>query len=145
MPEPKTKDWVTPVVVVLGAGGIAAGLYLALRKPPGVSRGGIIRAHFSFNYYGISADYILLVRFGYHRLSGLIEWFDPEEGMDRYILAVSLLAPDSYEFDVNCRVPDTAPVRSYDAEGSILTPDMELGKNWILRVFKDKAISVRKD
>ena len=143
-PEKKT-DWLVPTAVVLGGTGIAAGLFFWMKKPPGVDPGDKVRAHFTFDYLGDGGSYILLVRFGYHRVSGLFDWFDPEEGMDRYTKSVSLPGPDAYEFDIDCVIPDSAPARSYDAEGSILTPGMQPGQDWLWRVFKDKAITVRKD
>ena len=140
----KKGDKLSAVAVAIGGVGIAAGLYFYMKKPAGVDIGDTIRAHFGFDYLGGGGNYILLVRFGYHRLSGLITWFDPEEGLDRYTKPVALSGPDSYEFDVDCILPDGTPARTYDAEGSILTPDMQPGQDWILRVFKDKAITVRK-
>jgi hypothetical protein len=149
-PKPPTQpakktDWVPIVGIGLGGAGLGLGLWLFLRKPPGVSPGDVVRAHFTFDYLGDAGDYVLLIRFGYHRLSGLIDWFDPEEGMDRYMLPVSLPGPDTYEFDVDCTIPDGAKATTYDAEGSILTPEMEPGQDWLYRVFKDKAITVRKE
>ncbi len=142
-PERKT-DWLIPTAVILGGAGVAGGLYLYMKKPPGVSPRDTIRARFTFDYTGQGGSYVLLVRFGYHRLSGLLDWFDPEEGLDRYTKPVNLGSPDSYKFDVDCLLPDGAAARTYDAEGSILSPDMRPGQEWILRVFKDKAITVRK-
>jgi len=144
MAEEKT-DWLVPAAVILGGAGIAAGLYFYMKKPPGLDQGGVAGARLTFDYRGAGGDYILLIRFGYHRLSGLIDWFDPEEGMDRYTLTVSLPGPDSYEFDIDCQIPNSAPTRSYDAEASILTTSMQPGLDWMLRIFKDKAINVRKD
>jgi len=144
-PPKEKKDWLPVAAIGIGGAGLALGLYLYMRKPAGVSPGGKVRAHFSFDYLGEGGDYVLLVRFGYHHLSGLIDWFDPEEGMDRYMLEVSLPGPDTYEFDVDCQIPDGAPARTYDAEGSILAPEMEPGQEWILRVFTDKAITVREE
>ena len=140
----KKTDWLVPTAVVLGGAGIAAGFYFYMKKPPGVDPGGKVRAHFVFDYSGDGGTYILLVRFGYHRISGLFDWFDPEEGLDRYTKSVSLPGPDSYEFDIDCVIPDSTPARSYDGEGSILSTDMQPGQDWLLRVFKDKAITVRK-
>lgn len=145
MPETKTKDWVTPVVIVLGAGGIATGLYFALRKPPGISPGGVIRATFTFDYLGDEKDYVLLVRFGYYKIILGKDWFDPEEGLDQFTKRVPLPGPDSYKFNVDCVIPDGAKPDTYDAEGSILTPEMAPGKDWILRVFKKSALTVRKE
>ena len=138
------KDWLPVVAIGLGAAGAATGLILWMRKPPGASPGDVIRAHFKFDYVGEGGNYVLLVRFGWHRVIVGVDWFDPEEGMDSYTKAVTLAGPDTYEFDVNCRIPDGAKASTYDAEGSILTPDMEAGKDWVKRVFTDKAITVRK-
>jgi len=138
--EAKKVDWVPVAAVGLGGAALAAGLYFFTKKPPGVEPGGEVQAHFKFDYLGEGGDYVLLVRFGYHRAAG---WFDPEEGLDNFTLPVTLPGPDIYEFDVDCILPDGTPARTYDAEGSILTPEMELGQDWILRVFKDKAITVR--
>lgn len=133
-------EWGTIAALGAGAAAIGLGVYFWTKKPPGVSPGERIRAHFIFDYLGVGGDYVLLVRFGYHRLAN---WFDPEEGMDRYMLDVGLPGPDAYDFDVDCAIPGGAPARSYDAEGSILTPEMVPGHDWILRVFTDKAITVR--
>lgn len=138
----KKVDWVPVAAVGMGAVAVGLGLYFYMKKPPGVSPGEVVRAHFAFDYLGEGGDYVLLIRFGYHRLP---EWFDPEEGLDRYMLDVSLPGPDTYEFDVDCVIPDGTPARTYDAEGSILTPEMEPGQDWILRVFTDKAITVREE
>lgn len=142
------RDILTPIAIGIGTVGLGLGAYLFLKKPPGASPGDTVRAHFNFKYSGPGGDYILLVRFGYHRSVLGVDWFDPEEGMDRYTLLVSLpppiyLEPSVYEYSIDCVIPDAAPKRSYDAEGSILTPQMEPGQDWILRVFKDKAINVR--
>jgi len=138
----KKSDWLVPAAVFIGGAGIAGGLYFYMKKPPGVDPGDKVRAHFSFGYQGNGGSYILLVRFGYHRISGLFDWFDPEEGL-LFSKQISLPVPDSYEFDVDCVIPDGTPARSYDAEASILSLDMQPGQDWILRVFKDKAITVR--
>jgi len=138
-------DWLVPTAVVLGGVGIAAGLYFYMKKPSGVDPGDKVRARFTFDYLGSGGNYILLVRFGYHRISGLFEWFDPEEGLDNYIKPVTLASPDPYEFDVDCVLPDGTPARTYDAEASILTPYMQPGQDWLIRVFKDKAITVREE
>ena len=142
-PEKKT-DWVVPTAIVLGGTGIIAGLYFYTKKPPGIDPGDKIRAHFTFDYLGDGGAYILLVRFGNHRISTLFDWFDPVGGLE-FTRSVNLSGPDSYEFDVDCVLPDGTPARTYDAEGSVLTPDMQPGEDYLLRVFKDKAITVRKD
>jgi len=140
--EEKASNWLLPAAVIVGGTGIAVGLYFYMRKPPGVDPGDKVRAHFGFGYQGNGGSYILLVRFGYHRISGLFDWFDPEEGL-LFSKQISLPGSDSYEFDVDCVIPDGTPDRSYDAEASILSLDMQPGQDWILRVFKDKAITVR--
>jgi len=146
MPEVEKKvDWLPIAAVGLGGAGLGLGLWMYLKKPPGISPGEVIVAKFSFDYLGAGGSYVLLVRFGYHRISGLINWFDPEEGMDRYTRAIVLPGPNSYEFDVRCVIPDGAKPGTYDAEGSILTPDMTPGQDWLVRVFSDKAITVRKE
>ena len=141
----RETNWLPAVAIGIGGVGLAAGLYLWLKKPPGIDRGDTVRARFTFDYLGSSGSYVLLVRFGYHRISGLFDWFDPEEGLDRFTLPINLSGPDSYEFDIDCKIPDGAKVATYDAEGSVLSLDMKPGLDWILRVFKDKAITVRKD
>ncbi len=140
----KETNLLPAVAIVIGGAGVATGLYFWMKKPPGVDPGDTIRAHFTFDYLGSGGSYILLVRFGYHRISGLIDWFDPEEGLDRFTKLVNLTGPQAYKFDVDCKLPDAAPSRDYDAEGSVLSVDMQPGQDWILRVFKDKAITVRK-
>ena len=143
--ETRTRDWVTPIVITLGAGAVGTGLYLALRKAPGVSPGDIIRATFTFDYLDDEADYVLLVRFGYYRQVLGKDWFDPEEGLDQFIKEAHLPSPGSYEFTVDCVIPDGAKPDTYDAEGSILTPEMEPGTDWIQRVFKKGVLTVRKE
>jgi len=133
-------DWLVPAALLVGGAGVAAGIYFYMKKPPGVDPGDRIKAHFSFVFRGDGGSYILLVRFGYHRIS---DWFDPEEGLDRYTAPVNLPGPGSYEFDVVCILPDGTPARVYDAEGSVLSPSMQPGQEWLIRVFKDKAITVR--
>jgi len=129
-----------PVVVVGAVGALGLGLYLYSRKEPVavVVPGDVIRAHFTFDYLGNGGDYVLLVRFGHH----YPEFFEPETGFNHYTLPITLPGPDTQEFDVNCIIPDGTPAKTYDAEGSILRPEMEPGADWIRRVFKDKALTV---
>jgi len=143
-PEKKT-DWLVPTAVVLGGAGIAAGLYFYMKKPQGVDPGDTIRARFAFDYLGPGGSYILLVRFGTYRVILGIDGFDPVGGLDRFTRAVNLLGPDSYQFDLICLIPAGTSAGTYDAEGSILSPDMELGQDWITRHFTKQAINVRKE
>lgn len=143
-PEKEKTDWV-PLLAIGGGGlALAGGLFFFLRKKPGYDIGDVCQAHFKFDYDGDPASFKLLVRFGYHRMAN---WFDPEEGMDRYLLEIDLPGPNEpdspYEFDVDCEIPQGAPSRVYDAEGSILLPEHEPGKDWLIRVFKDKVFEVR--
>jgi len=148
MLETKTvvkKGSTLPALVVgLGTVGVAAGLLLFLKKPPGVSAGDTVRAHFKFDHLGDGGDFILLVRFGWYKPWYLPFGFDPEEGLDSYTKAVTLEGPGTYEFDIDCVIPDGAKASTYDAEGSILSPGMEPGQDWLTRFFTKKAITVRK-
>ena len=138
-------NWLVPTAVVLGGAGIAAGLYFYMKKPPGVDTGDTIRAHFTFKYSGDGGDYLLLVRFGWYQPWYMPTGFDQEEGMDRYIKEVSLGSPKTYEFDLDCVIPTGVKPDTYDAEGSILSPGMEPGEDWIERVFAKNVFTVRKD
>ena len=145
MPPVKEKEkkvsWLPIAAVGVGVAAVGFGLYFYTKKPPGVYPRDIIRAHFKFDYLGDGGDYVLLVRFGWRGVFG----FDPEEGMDKYMLAVSLPEPDTYEFDIDCEIPMGAKPSTYDAEGSILTPEMVPGQDWIKRVFADKVIVVKEE
>lgn len=136
MPETKTKDWVTPVVVVVGAGGIAAGLYLALRKPPGISPGQSVKATFQFDYLGSGGTYVLQVWFG-DNFPG--QWFIHVFGSSK---SVSLPGPDNYQFDLDVPVPLGTKPQRYDAEALVRTPQMGEFEYLIKRV-SDGVISVR--
>lgn len=129
--------------LIVGAGAVAMaglGIYLWMRKPPGVSPGEKVIAHFKFDYLGDGGLYTIQMRLGYHRLAN---WFDPEEGLLWYY-DINLVEPDTYEFDLACLIPDGTPARTYDAEASIRTPDMP-PEDRLIRVFKDKAVTVRKE
>lgn len=144
MAEPK-KDWVPVAAVGVGAAAIGLGVYFWTRKPPGVSPGEVVRAHFKFDYLGEGGNYVLLVRFGYYQPPYMPFGFDEEEKMGHHTLEITLPEPLTYEFNLDCVIPDGAPARTYDAEGSILTPEMEPGKDWIIRVFKKGAVTVREE
>lgn len=142
--EEKT-DWVTAAALGLGAVGVGIGLWLYLRKPPGVSPGDVIEAKFSFAYLSDGGNYILVVRFGYYKPLYMPFGFDEEEKMGRHTLSVILPGPGQYEFNVECIIPDGAPPRTYDAEGSILTPQMVIGSDWLYRVFDKGVVTVREE
>ena len=143
-PEKKT-DWLVPTAVVLGGAGIAVGLYFYTKKPSGVDPGDTIRARFVFDYLGSGGSYLLLVRFGTYRVILGVDWFDPVGGLDRFTRTVNLPGPDSYQFDLSCRIPAGTSAGTYDAEGSVLSPDMSPGLDWIIRHFTKQAINVRKE
>ena len=145
MPETKTaKDWVTPTVIFLGGASVLTGLFLFLRKPPGLSPGEKINAAFSFNYFGEVAPYSLSVRFGYYHPFYLPFGFDEEETLGHHRLEIQLTSPNSYEFTIAVTIPDGAKAGSYDAEAAILTPDMKIGQEWLIRVYNKQVLTVRK-
>lgn len=135
------RDWVPAVTIGLGAIGIGAGIYFFLKRPEGVLPGDTVRASFSFDYLGLGGSYVLLVRFGWRYPIG--GGFNPEEGLDRYMRNITLSGPDTYQLDVDCLIPDTVKASTYDAEGSILTPTMLPGQDWIIRHFADKVFEVK--
>lgn len=131
-----------PVILGIGAAGLMGlGVYLFMKKPPGVSPGEGITAHFKFDYIGeADKDYEIQLRLGYHRLAN---WFDLEEGLV-WQKGIHLPIPEAYEFDLKCIIPDGTPARTYDAEGAIRVPGMSPG-DYLIRVFQDKAVTVRKE
>lgn len=136
MPNTKTKDWVTPAVLIIGAGGIAAGLYLVLKKPPGLSPGESVKATFQFDYLGGGGTYVLQAWFGAN-FPG--QWFIHVFGGS---MTVFLPGPDSYQFDLDIVIPLGTKAQRYDAEALIRTPQMGEFEYLIKRV-SDGVISVR--
>jgi len=132
----------TAVAVVGGVAAVGVGAWFLMKKPPGVSPEDVVEANVNFDYLGEGGSYVVLVRFGYHRIAS---WFDPEEGLDRFMQSVNPSEPDHYEIAIDCLIPVGTPARTYDAEVSILTPSMEPGQDWIIRAFIDKAITVREE
>lgn len=140
MVQEKKVNWVPVAAVGIGVATVGLGVYFWTKKPPGVSPGGVVRARFKFDYLGEGGTYVIQLRLGYHRLPG---WFDPEEGLLWY-KEIELPEPGTYEDDLECVIPDGAPARTYDAEGSIRTPDIP-PEDRLLRVFIDKAVTVREE
>lgn len=132
------KDWVTPLVVAGGAAAVGVGLYLFMKKPPGVSPGGKVRAHFSFDYMGEGGIYIIQVSFG---TLYPLNIFDHIEGMT-WDMKVELPAPDTYEFDLDCKIPSAAKAKKYDAEALIRTPEMGIF-DYLIKIYTKSAIEVR--
>lgn len=136
------KDWVTPAVIVLGAGGIAAGLYFALKKPPGVSPGESFKVTFNFDYLGEGGAFVLQVHLG-RLYAGNI--FDHIEGLG-WSKQVTLPGPDSYEFSFNCNLPMGTDPKTYDGEAGIRMPNIPWDPpyNYIAGpVYKSGAVQVR--
>lgn len=134
----KEKDWVTPVAVLGGGAALALGALMIFKKPPGFDPGDVFIAKFKFDYIGDGGLYVIQVRLGYKRTSF---WFDPEEGL-LWHEQVELPVSDTYNFELECVIPDGAEARTYDAEGSIRTPYMT-SEQRLIRVFKEKAITIR--
>jgi hypothetical protein len=142
MVQEKTKtDWLVPTALILGTTGIGFGLYFYFKKPPGLSPGEQFTAHFKFNYLGESDNFVIQVRLGSHNRVGGADWFIAKPGL-YWPLDISLPSPDTYEFDIECPIPDGAPAATYDAEAAIRTPGMSPDDR-IVRVFKDDAITIR--
>lgn len=143
MPETKTKDWVTPVVIVLGAVGITTGLYIALRKPLGISPGKSFQATFKFDYLGEGGTYILQVHLGKIYLGGI---FDHVEGLG-WSKEVLLAGPDSYEFSFECTLPMGTASKTYDGEAGIRLPGpWDPPYDYIAGpIYKEGAVQVRKE
>lgn len=141
MPEAKT-DWVTPAVIVLGAGGIAAGLYFALKKPPGVSPGESFEVTFKFDYLGDGGAYVLQVHLGKLYTGGI---FDHVEGLS-WSETVTLPGPDSYEFSFVCDLPMGTDPKTYDGEAGIRMPNIPWDPpyNYLAGpIYKNGAVQVR--
>lgn len=139
----KKTDWVTPAVIVLGAGGIAAGLYFALKKPPGISPGESFKVTFKFDYLGGGGTYILQVHLGKLYLGQV---FDHVEGLG-WSKQVTLPGPDSYEFSFNYPLPMGTDPKTYDGEAGIRLPDIPWDPpyNYLFGpVYKSGAVEVRK-
>ena len=131
-----------PIVAVAGGGALlAGGLFLFLRKP-GVSPGGLVRATVKFDYLGEGGLYVIQIRLGTILWDLGFQWFKPKEGMI-YTLDIELPGPDSYEFEVDCRIPEGADEGTYDGECQIKTPDMAEDE-YIIRELSQDVVKVEK-
>lgn len=122
---PEKRDWVTPVCVLGGGVAVAAGAYMLLKKPPAISPGGAMRAHFVFDYMGYGGAFVIQVSLGHIRVMEPL--FDHIEGMT---WTENITLPDSddlerYEFDLDCEIPPATEEKTYDAEALIRTPSMD--------------------
>lgn len=146
MSPPKTqekKDWVTPLAIVVGVGGVATGLYFVLKKPPGVSPGESFKVSFSFDYLGSGGTYVLQVHLGRLYTGGI---FDHIEGLG-WSKTVNLPGPDSYDFPFNCPLPMGTDPKTYDGEAGIRLPNIPWDPpyNYIAGpLHKSGAVEVRK-
>ncbi len=138
-PQTEQRDWVPAVAIAAGAVGLAAGIYFYTKKPRGVDPGDVVVAHFKFDYNGTGGAYVLQVSFG-RLLIG--EFFDHIEGMT-WETTVALPEPSTYEFNLECPLPQAAETRTYDAEALIRTPMM--GRfDYLVKALTKSAIAVRK-
>jgi len=131
-------DPVTAIAVVGGTVAVGAGLWFLLKKPPGVSPGETIAAHFKFDYSGEGGAYVLQVYFGSSLVGG---WFNHVFG---FTMDVELPSPGTYEFDMMCVIPLGTKAQKYDAEALIRTPDMA-EFDYLIKKVTDGAIEVRKE
>lgn len=130
--------------IAIGAGGLAlgAGLFLFLSgRAKGVDPSDNVPVKFVFKYLGPGGTFVLGLRFG---KPFPVIGFVGERSMGDHELEIELLEPDVYEVPWIITLPDGAKPGNYDAEATILTPEMELGKDFIIRVFQKSAINVRK-
>ena len=139
MAEKEKRDWIPAVAVGVGGAGIALGLWLYLRKPPGIVPGDEFTAVFHFDYVGAGGPYYLQVRLGRHHTIPT-NWFTAEAGLI-WTLDVNLPVAGTYEFEIICRIPDAARPNEYDAEASIHAIGSD-SSDYIIRVFKDRVIKV---
>lgn len=134
--EAEKVNWVKVAGVGVGALGIAGGLYLFLRKPPGFDPGDTVTCHFSFEYLGTGGTYVLQVYFGSTIIGGL---FNHVFGCADEVL---LPATGVYEHDLLCKIPLGTKAQKYDAEALIRRPDMA-EFDYLIKRVTDGAITVR--
>jgi len=137
----KKADWLVPTAIVVGGVGIAAGLYLYLKKPMGIDPGGSFNVTFKFNYLGDGGTYILQVHLGRLYIGGI---FDHVKGLS-WSKSVVLPGPDSYEFSFKCDLPMATTPESYDGEAGIRVEGAwDPPYNYIGGpVYKEGAVQVR--
>ncbi len=135
------RDTGTAVAIGVGALTLGVGIYFLSRKPPGVDPADEVQLKFVFEYTGPGGTFVLGLRFGKPLL--LIP-FVSERSLGEYELEVELPGPDVYEVPWTITLPDGARPGIYDAEASILEPEMELGKDYLIKVIKKSALNVRK-
>ncbi len=137
--QTEQKDWIPPVAIGLGAVGLIGGYILYTRRPRGVDPGDTVIARFRFDYLGAGGAYVLQASFG-RLYFGKI--FDHVEGLT-WETTVALPEPGSYQFDLECPLPQGIETRKYDAEALIRTPDMGQFDS-LLKLYSAGAIIVRK-
>ena len=136
--QAKTKRDIFPTLAITAgivAGGV--GLYLYMKKPPGVSPGEAINAGFSFDYVDSGGTYVLQVYFIRYDFLGFTYkriWGRSEQ--------IELPGPGSYGFDLIIPTPLGIPPDIYGAEALIRTPWME-EFDYIKRLITNGAIKVR--
>lgn len=148
MVQPKKQtDFITPAAIVLGVGGLGFGIYYIMKKPPGIDPGDQVTAIVKFDYDGPSDEipYVISIRFGnhdpvYYPFGG----FDPQGSLEYHDFDITLSGPGSYEYEIPIDIPPDAKAGTWDAECFIRYPEQTLGHDWIVRVFQDNAITVRK-
>ena len=140
----KERNAGTAIAIGAGALTLGAGLFFLLKRPKGVDPGDILPVTFQFEYLGSGGAFVLVLRFGWYKPPTFPLGFDQEETMGPHELDIDLPGPDTYEVSWEITIPEGARIGNYDAEASILTPDMEIGHDWIIRSFLKNAIVVRK-
>lgn len=137
--EPKEKkDWLPVVAVGAGVVGAGVGLYLFLKKPAGWKPGSVIKAHYTFDYLGSGGTYVIQTSFGHVII--VSPWFNHIEGLI-FTQEIELPSPDSYTFDLDCKLPIGTSPGVYDAESLIRTPEMDQF-NYLIKVVTQSAIRV---
>lgn len=140
------KSDILPAVALVGsAAALGAGLYLFMKKPAGIDPGDSFLATFNFDYNGQGGPYVLVVRFGYYKPPYFPLGFDEEETLGHHTLGINLITPNHYEYFLESTIPEGAKPGQYDAEFLILTPDMTIGHDYIIRTYLKSVFNVREE
>ncbi len=139
--EEKKTDWLTIGAIGVGLAALGVGVAFWLKKE-GVAPGGEFKATIKFDYVGLPGSYVLQVRLGWLVLGEPIAWFNPTAGM-KWTLDIDLAGPDSYEFEMICKIPEGADEGTYDAECQVKLPGSD-ESTYITRDLDDNAIEVKK-
>jgi len=147
--QTEKKDWAPLAALGIGAVGIGMGVYFFMKKPKGVDPGDIVIALVTFDYSGKGGNYIVDVSLGKLYSVGPIQIFDHIEGLT-WDLPLELPAPEeefqSFEFEVECKLPEAIAPKTYDGEVLLRTPDMEQFTYLPdARAWAKAAIKVRKE